>query len=53
MNSIFVRVDVNTHGALESGRIGVFWRTLGLWFLAAAQWCLRSRIDVSFKGESQ
>jgi hypothetical protein len=47
--SLIVRVTVDTHGALEDSRVGVIRRTLALWFLAAAQRLLRSRVDIGFE----
>ncbi len=44
--SLRVTVQVDTHGALGDGRIGVARRTVALWLIAAAQWILRARIDI-------
>lgn len=47
IGSLTARIEVNVHGALEDGRIGLVRRTLALWLIDIAQRLLRSRIDVS------
>jgi hypothetical protein len=48
-SSLQITFEVDTHGGLEDGRIGVFRRTLALWAIAFAQWLIRTRVDVSFR----
>jgi hypothetical protein len=48
INSLYITVDVDTHGALESGHLAAWRRTLGLWCIAIAQQLLGTRIDVTF-----
>jgi hypothetical protein len=51
VSSLYVVADADTHGALDSSRIGVFRRTVGLWLLMMAQRMLRSRIDIRFRAQ--
>ena len=47
IGSITVHVQADLHGALEDNRIGLFRRTVALWFISIAQRLLRSRIDIT------
>jgi hypothetical protein len=46
LRDLTVRVQVHTHGGLESGRVGVLRRTLALWCIGLAQWLLQTRLDI-------
>lgn len=48
LSSLTVTVQVDTHGGLEDGRIGVVRRTIALWFISVAQWLLKTCINITF-----
>lgn len=49
IGSLTVELEVDTHGGLEDGQIGVVRRTVALWLLSVAQWLLKTRFDITFR----
>jgi hypothetical protein len=49
IGSLTVCAEVELHGALEDNRIGIARRTLALWLISAAQWLLKSRVDINVR----
>lgn len=46
IGSLTLNLEVDTHGALEDGRLGLVRRTLALWLIGIAERLLRTRCDV-------